>query len=106
MSANPTITEDNGIVRDERGLSAVEYVIVLVLIAAASVGIWQLLGNTVKSKLNDAYVTIREMNGNGQTSQSQSNGLGQSNSRPQPQASKSNAPATPTPGRAAGKVDD
>ena len=101
MSVNPTITQDDGIARDERGLSIVEYVIVLTLIAAASVGTWQLLGSSVKAKLGDAYVTIRDMNGNGQ-----SNDQNQSNSQPQSQTSKSNGSAMPTQAKAAGKVDD
>jgi len=39
---------------DERGLSTVEYVIILVLIAAAAVGLWQNFGGNVKSKLEKA----------------------------------------------------
>ena len=37
--------------RDERGLSAVEYVILLVLVAAAAVGVWQLFGQSVRCAL-------------------------------------------------------
>ena len=42
--------------RDERGLSTVEYVIVLVLIAAASVGGWSLFGQTMRGKLKTSIV--------------------------------------------------
>ena len=35
---------------DERGLSTVEYVIILVLIAAAAVGTWTTFGKTITSK--------------------------------------------------------
>lgn len=42
------------IVTDERGLSTVEYVIILVLIAAAAVGVWTKLGGTIRSKINDS----------------------------------------------------
>lgn len=40
--------------RDDRGLSTVEYVIVLVLIAAVAMGAWQAFGDMVKGKLEDA----------------------------------------------------
>jgi Flp pilus assembly pilin Flp len=39
------------LVKDERGLSTVEYVIILVLIAAAAVAAWTSLGGTVKEKI-------------------------------------------------------
>ncbi len=44
--------------QDERGLTTVEYVIVLVLIAAASVGTWNVLGGNIKKKLGDAQGEI------------------------------------------------
>jgi Flp pilus assembly pilin Flp len=40
--------------RDERGLTTVEYAIVLVLIAAAGVAVWNEFGTTVKDKLQDS----------------------------------------------------
>lgn len=40
--------------RDDRGLSTVEYVIVLVLIAAVAMGAWQSFGGMVKGKLENA----------------------------------------------------
>ena len=39
---------------DERGLTTVEYVIVLCLIAAISVGLWQDLGENIHNYLNGA----------------------------------------------------
>jgi Flp pilus assembly pilin Flp len=42
------------LVRDEAGLSTVEYVIILVLIAAIAIGTWQTFGKTVKSGLDKA----------------------------------------------------
>jgi Flp pilus assembly pilin Flp len=42
--------------RDERGLSTVEYVILLVLMAVAGITIWNTLGGTIVTK-------IRESNG-------------------------------------------
>ena len=41
---------------DERGLSTVEYVIILVLIAAAAIGLWKTFGETVQGKLIEAEI--------------------------------------------------
>jgi Flp pilus assembly pilin Flp len=46
------------VLSDERGLSTVEYVIILVLIAAAGVGLWKMFGETVKGKITGATETI------------------------------------------------
>jgi len=40
--------------QDERGLSTVEYVILLVLIAAGGVALWVKLGSSINGKLNSA----------------------------------------------------
>ena len=40
------------LVRDQRGLSTVEYVIILVLIAAAAIGTWVTFGQKVKDKID------------------------------------------------------
>lgn len=52
------IAGKSSIVKDDRGLSTVEYVIILVLIASASVGVWQGLGKTIKGKITDSNTTI------------------------------------------------
>lgn len=44
--------------RDQRGLTTVEYAIVLCLIAAASVGLWNNLGSMLHEKLDDASGAI------------------------------------------------
>ncbi|HEX2675983.1 MAG TPA: hypothetical protein VHM19_05070 [Polyangiales bacterium] len=44
--------------RDQRGLSTVEYVILLCLIAAMSVGLWNTFGNTVHDRLSDANTAV------------------------------------------------
>jgi Flp pilus assembly pilin Flp len=41
-------------VGDEAGLSTVEYVIILVLVAAIAIGTWQTFGKTVTSGLSKA----------------------------------------------------
>lgn len=42
------------LLRDDRGLSTVEYVIILVLIAAAAIGAWNTFGGKVKTKIDAA----------------------------------------------------
>ena len=44
--------------RDERGLSTVEYVIILVLVAATAIGTWTMFGTSVKCALGIANDTI------------------------------------------------
>ena len=44
----------DSLVRDERGLSTVEYIIILVLIAVAGIGLWRAFGDTVSQKIGDA----------------------------------------------------
>jgi len=43
-----------GILRDQRGLSTVEYIIILVLIAVAGIGLWRAFGETVSDKISNA----------------------------------------------------
>jgi Flp pilus assembly pilin Flp len=68
------------IVSDQRGLSTVEYVIILVLIAAAAVGTWSAFGATIKEMISSSNTTIANMDG---TSTSNGNGQGQSSSNGQ-----------------------
>lgn len=63
------IARQSSIVRDDRGLSTVEYVIILVLIAAAAVTTWSKFGATITSKLTGAEGKISNevnMDGKGQ----------------------------------------
>jgi Flp pilus assembly pilin Flp len=39
---------------DERGLSTVEYIIILLLIAVAGIGLWRAFGNSVAAKIGNA----------------------------------------------------
>jgi len=43
---------------DERGLTTVEYLILLCLISALAVGTWKTFGSKVQSNLNNASGTI------------------------------------------------
>jgi Flp pilus assembly pilin Flp len=51
-------TRNSAVVKDDRGLSTVEYVIILVLIAAAAVGTWTTFGKTITGKISDSNATI------------------------------------------------
>jgi len=50
--------------RDERGLSTVEYVIILVLIAVAAIGTWSKFGDTIKGKIKNADDQVTNMGSN------------------------------------------
>lgn len=50
----------NSLIRDERGLSTVEYVIILVVVAVAAIGLWGKFGAAVKTKVEDS---TKEING-------------------------------------------
>lgn len=84
--------------QDERGLSTVEYVIILVLIAAAALVSWQLFGATIMAKIHASDVAISTMQGlEAGTAKDESRKHGQTG------AAASSAPVI---GRALVKVDD
>ena len=43
----------NALAKDERGLSTVEYVLLLALVAVACIGAWQTFGGTIISKVDE-----------------------------------------------------
>lgn len=47
--------------RDDRGLSTVEYVVILVLIAVAAIGTWQSFGKTIMTKVTNQGSEIEKM---------------------------------------------
>jgi Flp pilus assembly pilin Flp len=49
-----TVGGNRGLARDQRGLSTVEYIIILVLIAVAGIGLWRAFGETVSDKISNA----------------------------------------------------
>jgi len=49
-----------GLARAEQGLSTVEYVVLLVLIVAMSVGTWNTFGKDVKKKLQDGAADFKK----------------------------------------------
>jgi Flp pilus assembly pilin Flp len=68
MKQFPRLYRSSPLLCDDRGLSTVEYVIILVLIAAAAVGTWSTFGGTIVRKINDANGKIESdviIDGNG-----------------------------------------
>jgi len=47
-----------GLLRDTRGLTTVEYIIILCLIAVVGFAVWKKFGETVKTKVNAADSTV------------------------------------------------
>ena len=54
-------TSTGSLCKDERGLSTVEYVIILVLIAVSAVGIWKTFGETIVTKITNSNTKINGM---------------------------------------------
>lgn len=48
------------LLKDQRGLTTVEYIIVLVLIAVCGFAIWRKFGGTAKNKTSDSNALIDE----------------------------------------------
>ncbi|MEM9192880.1 MAG: hypothetical protein AAGF12_27140 [Myxococcota bacterium] len=67
----PAITKRhrfNGLLTDTRGLTTVEYIIILCLIAVVGFAVWKKFGETVKTKVNAADGVVGglpEMSGGG-----------------------------------------
>jgi Flp pilus assembly pilin Flp len=55
-----SIQKLRNLARDDRGLSTVEYVIILVLIAAVALGAWKQFGEDVQTKLDEANSSFNE----------------------------------------------
>lgn len=47
--------------RDERGMSSVEYIILMVIVVVGSVGLWNNIGTKVHSDLKDAKKGIEKI---------------------------------------------
>lgn len=57
-TAKLSTSNKKSLTTDERGLTTVEYIIVLVLIAVTGFAIWQKFGKTVKAKVIGSESTI------------------------------------------------
>ncbi len=50
-----------GLVRDTKGLSTVEYLIILVVIAVAGISLWQKIGETVNKKAGESNTDLEAL---------------------------------------------
>jgi Flp pilus assembly pilin Flp len=57
----------NELIRDERGLSTVEYVIILVLIAVMAIGVWQTFGASIMAQVSGSTTAIDGLNAGSST---------------------------------------
>ena len=73
--------------RDERGLTTVEYVIVLVLLALGSIGVWRAFSSSLGGKIHESGNRIRDMDG----TTSNGNGTPVSNGAPTSNGNANNA---------------
>ncbi|HXK18480.1 MAG TPA: Flp family type IVb pilin [Polyangiaceae bacterium] len=53
---------------DERGLTTVEYVIILVLIAVMAIGVWKTFGNSIKTQVTSSSGAIDKLGDDSSTS--------------------------------------
>lgn len=60
------IVRKSPLLHDERGLSTVEYVIILVLIAVVAIGVWQAFGGAIMAQVTGATEDINGL-GSGST---------------------------------------
>ena len=51
-------TAKDSLIGDERGLTTVEYVIILVLIAVMAIGVWQKFGKSVQAQVGKSQTAV------------------------------------------------
>jgi len=51
------------LLKDQRGLTTVEYIIILCLIAVVGFAVWKKFGETVKERVGEADTTLGTMSG-------------------------------------------
>jgi Flp pilus assembly pilin Flp len=55
-------TRSNNLAKDERGLTTVEYVILLVLIAVGSISMWRTFGSSVTANITKSADSVSGLN--------------------------------------------
>jgi Flp pilus assembly pilin Flp len=50
------------LLKDQRGITTVEYVVILVLIAVGGIGIWRTFGGSIATKMTGVGKTISTLN--------------------------------------------
>lgn len=56
---------DSSLLRDERGLTTVEYVIILVLLAVVAITVWNSFGEAIRGKVGTSTTAIEELGQDG-----------------------------------------
>ncbi len=54
-------SNNKSLLKDKRGLSTVEYIIILVLIAVGGIQLWTQFGDTVKDKISSSTSEVSNM---------------------------------------------
>ena len=55
-------TQKQSLLKHDKGLSTVEYIIILVLIAVAGIGLWRTFGGTLSTKITNATTEVGGIN--------------------------------------------
>ena len=71
-----SIREWKGLQRDQRGLSTVEYTVLLVLILAGAISLWKKLGGDLQSRLDKSVTEFEKVQVTPSTSGGASSGSG------------------------------
>lgn len=66
LSLKTIIPQGTSFNQDERGLSTVEYLILLVLIAVAGISLWGAFGDAIEKNLSGATTAVEGLSGDGQ----------------------------------------
>lgn len=100
-SNTPSTQRLRSLAADNRGLSAVEYVVLLAFIAVAGIGGWRIFGETIVRKIHETSVAVRDMDDDEDDDTAQGN-------RGQPNSGNPAQTQIPTQGilQAKGKVED
>ena len=54
-------SEKKGLLKDKRGLSTVEYIIILVLVAVGGIELWTKFGTTLEEKIETSNTAVGDM---------------------------------------------
>lgn len=62
LSSSPRSSLARRFLRDERGLSSIEYVILMVMVVVGAVGVWKQIGSEFKTGLGSAHEDMVQIN--------------------------------------------
>jgi Flp pilus assembly pilin Flp len=67
VATSPLGKKKSGLLKNQKGLSTVEYIILLVLIAVIAIGTWKRFGGAVEKHVSDASDAVESMDSSGST---------------------------------------